>query len=100
MEARIWNDRGWIKGLKDPKHIRTLFDDMLKQSGFKVLQCTEHYFTPVGYTALWLLSESHFAIHTFPEEDKVYYEISSCNYEYFDIFCRRLNSYIKTLNKL
>ena len=38
----------------------------------------EHYFTPYGYTALFLLAESHFALHTFPEENKTYIELSSC----------------------
>ena len=46
----------------------------------------EHYFEVQGYTALWLLSESHFALHTFPEEHKMYIEISSCVKEYYDKF--------------
>ena len=41
---------------------------------------------PEGYTALWLLGESHFAIHTFPEEQKTYIELSSCNLEYYEFF--------------
>ena len=32
----------------------------------------------LGYSALWLLAESHFAVHTFPEERKSYIELSSC----------------------
>ena len=47
-------------------------------SGFQILDKCEHYFPVQGYTGLWLLSESHFAIHTFPEEDKTYIELTSC----------------------
>ena len=50
----------------------------------------EHYFTKQGYTGLWLLAESHFAIHTFPEEDKIYIEISSCVKKYFDAFLQEI----------
>lgn len=48
-----------------------------------MLAVTEHRFRPYGYTALWLLGESHFALHTFPECGRTYYEISSCNKPYF-----------------
>lgn len=44
---------------------------------------------------LWLLAESHFAIHTFPEENKMYIEISSCVKMYFDNFLTQLEVYIK-----
>lgn len=35
-------------------------------------------FDPFGYTAMFLLSESHLAIHTFPERGKTYIELTSC----------------------
>ena len=41
-------------------------------SGFTVLKFVDHAFEPQGYTALWLLAESHCALHTFPEEQKAY----------------------------
>lgn len=44
---------------------------------------TEHHFSPQGYTALWLLSESHFAVHTFPEFGRTYIELSSCNLDFY-----------------
>jgi len=82
MTARIWNDAGWIRET-DPVAIRNRFDHALRNAGFTILDICEHRFTPYGYTALYLLSESHFAIHTFPESMKSYYEISSCNKPYF-----------------
>lgn len=51
----------------------------------------EHYFEPQGYTCLWLLSESHFAIHTFPEANKTYIELSSCNRQMYENFLINLS---------
>lgn len=40
-------------------------------------------FDPFGYTCLILLSESHLAIHTFPERGKAYIELTSCVHDPF-----------------
>lgn len=66
-----------------PEKLRSKFDAALRRAGFKVLDVLEHRFQPQGYTALYLLAESHFALHTFPECGRTYYEISSCNKQYF-----------------
>lgn len=87
MKAKMWTEQWWIKET-DPQR---LFDDlerMLKGAGFGVLKDAEHYFEPYGYTCLWLLSESHLAVHTFPEEGKSYVELSSCVEAQFNNFCR------------
>ena len=55
----------------------------------------EHAFEPIGWTGIWLLAESHLAIHTFPEENKTYIEISSCNKEMYDEFLKLLTHYDK-----
>lgn len=85
MQAKIWNYSEWIAET-NPQMIKALFDKLLGKSGFNVLDCSEHHFQPQGYTALWLLSESHFAVHTFPEYGKSYIELSSCNLEYYQRF--------------
>lgn len=64
-------------------------------SGFTVLKFVDHAFEPQGYTALWLLAESHCALHTFPEEQKAYLEISSCNSEMYVNFIVAYHQYIK-----
>ena len=63
--------------------LKNSYTQKLASAGFHILGVSEHYFDPVGYTALWLLSESHFALHTFPECGKYYIELSSCNFDYF-----------------
>jgi S-adenosylmethionine decarboxylase len=77
MEAKIYNRRWWISCC-DSALIKTSLQDNLVLSGFTVLNFVEHQFQPQGYTCLWLLAESHAAVHTFPEEAKSYIELSSC----------------------
>jgi S-adenosylmethionine/arginine decarboxylase-like enzyme len=77
MKAQMFNYQNWIEET-NPFELRKKYDSQLKESGFGVLSFVEYNFEPQGYTALWLLSESHFAIHTFPEEGKSYIELSSC----------------------
>lgn len=77
MKAQMFNYQSWIEET-NPFELRKKYDTQLKESGFGVLSFIEYNFEPEGYTALWLLSESHFAIHTFPEEGKSYIELSSC----------------------
>ena len=85
MKAQIWNKNGWVKGT-DPTMLKNNFSELLVLSGFDILNFQEYYFEPQGYTALWLLGESHLAIHTFPEEQKSYIELSSCNEDYYLYF--------------
>lgn len=78
MKAMIWNLRRWISET-DTNALTAAFDRMVLDAGFTVLDTMEHHFQPQGFTKLYLLAESHLAIHTFPEEGKTYIELSSCN---------------------
>jgi S-adenosylmethionine decarboxylase len=53
---------------------------------------TQKQFEPIGATMLYLLSESHLSIHTYPEK----------NYCAIDVYCCNLNlnvpEIIKTIN--
>jgi S-adenosylmethionine decarboxylase len=85
MNAMIWHYSGWIKETSAPP----LFDyymQYLVKSGFSVENVIEKHFAPQGYTALFLLGESHFAIHTFPEAGYTYIELASCSRPLFDRF--------------
>lgn len=61
----------------------------LLESGFNIRGEVHEFFDPYGFTALFLLSESHFAIHTFPEEGTAYIELSSCVDAPFNAFIER-----------
>jgi len=88
MEAVIYNHRYWIKET-NPQKLKERFENYLKDSNFLVLNFMEHHFKPYGYTAIWLLAESHLAIHTFPEENKTYIELSSCDEEKYYLFLEK-----------
>ena len=94
MEAKIWKYSKWITET-EPKALRKVFDNMITCAGFNVLGELEHYFEPQGYTMIYLLAESHFAIHTFPEAGKTYIELSSCNGQKHEAFMELLAQYEK-----
>lgn len=83
MKADMWNISGWSL-LKPDEILVEEISRELKASGFRILKFVDYKFEPHGYTALWLLAESHYAIHTFPEENKYYWELSSCVKEFYD----------------
>ena len=85
IEAHIYNHSFWTK-CTEPNTLQTTYNTLLKKVGFTILQFNEHYFPEKGYTCFWLLGESHLAIHTFPESNKSYIELSSCNKEKLDLF--------------
>ncbi len=92
MKAKIWNNNFWVQET-DPTKLVDMFNDILLRSGFTVLKFTDYHFEPFGYTALWLLGESHFAVHTFPEEGKTYCELSSCILPKYVDFVRRCEEF-------
>lgn len=96
MQAKIYNYQTWIDET-NPKRLKAKFKKLLNKSGFGVLRVSEHYFSPLGYTALFLLSESHLAIHTFPEENTTYIELSSCVKYQFDNFIHLINNRLTTV---
>jgi S-adenosylmethionine decarboxylase len=85
----MYNFSSWIDEV-NPRILKEKFTKLLIDSGFCVESIQEKYFEPFGYTSLFLLSESHFAIHTFPEESKSYIELSSCVKKPFDRFIKLL----------
>lgn len=78
MEAKIYNYKTWIDNT-DEGFLKKLMNRLLQEAGFTIINAVEHSYSPQGYTAVWLLAESHLAVHSFPEAGKTYLEISSCN---------------------
>ena len=85
MIAKMNNWRGWVSETS-PDVLIARYKALLEESGFNIVDECYKFFSPHGFTALFLLSESHFAIHTFPEENKTYLELSSCIDEPFEVF--------------
>ncbi len=64
--------------LSDNQKLKHLILDSLKKFKFGILDVQEKCFEPYGYTLLVLLSESHLAIHTYPEYGSLYFNMYSC----------------------
>lgn len=89
MKAQMHNYSTWINET-DAVKLKIEYTKLLEESGFTILQFVEHFFTPQGYTALFLLGESHFAIHTFPEHNESYIELSSCVKEPYHTLIKKI----------
>lgn len=83
--AQIFNEKWWIEHLSTDE-LKNRFESGLNESQFHILNYCEHFFDQQGFTCVWLLAESHLAIHTFPEDNKIYVELSSCNLEKLERF--------------
>lgn len=96
MQAKMNNWSGWISETK-PDVLIAKYRSLLSESGFTIIRECYEFFNPHGFTALFLLSESHFAIHTFPEENKSYLELSSCIDPPFEVFMSKIDANCVTL---
>jgi S-adenosylmethionine decarboxylase len=67
-----------VKLLNSVADVAGLFDWICDNYGFTVLQKIEHRFEPQGFSLLYLLSESHLSIHTFPEKNYVAIDLYTC----------------------
>ncbi|MCR9155354.1 MAG: S-adenosylmethionine decarboxylase [Bacteroidetes bacterium] len=77
-ESKIYNYRIWL-AKSETVPLKNKIEEMLKAAGYGIVGFSEHHFQPQGYTCTWLLSESHCALHTFPEEGRSYIELSGCS---------------------
>ena len=96
VPAVVYNFQQWIS-ITDPIVLKEDFTKLLALSGYHVLSNVEHMFPNGGYTSLWLLAESHLAIHTFIDEQKTYIELSGCNKEMNEKFREAFFSRFKGL---
>jgi S-adenosylmethionine decarboxylase proenzyme len=63
--------------------IRQVIDTICSEHSFTVLGKLEHQFSPQGCSLVYLLSESHISVHTFPEKNYIAMDIYTCR-EYPD----------------
>ena len=72
-----------IELLNNLDKIKELLDFICKTNDFSVLEKVDYLFHPQGLTILYLLSESHISIHTFPEKKYIAFDLYTCR-EYKD----------------
>ncbi len=90
MKTRIENFSGIINHC-DERWLKETLTSNLQRVGFSILDFTDHQFEKYGYSAVWLLGESHLAIHTFPENNNAYIELSSCLPKKGELFWENLS---------
>ena len=78
-----------IRGIKNTRllnsldSIKKVLDMLCEKHNYSILGKLEHQFDPQGITLIYLLSESHISIHTFPEREYMALDIYTCR-EYPD----------------
>lgn len=70
-----------------------LCDVSLEIGEVTILNKMIHHFEPHGLTLLYLLSESHFSMHTWPEHNKIRIDFFSCDNN--EHRCNRVISHLK-----
>ena len=64
--------------LESMDKMHELLEDICNKFDFTILTKTQHKFEPQGLTILYMLSESHISIHTFPEQHYLALDIYTC----------------------
>jgi len=64
--------------LNNLEKTKQLLDAICERYDFCILNKSEHKFEPEGLTILYLLSESHLSIHTFPERNYIAIDLYTC----------------------
>jgi len=77
--------------INDPQQLTQLLDNICETYKYTILQKSQYEFEPQGFTAVYLLSESHISIHTYPENNYAAIDIYTCrqypdNQTYNDIY--------------
>ena len=62
----------------DNKLIVNMMIAAAQRTGLTIVKTETHEFYPQGLTCFLLLSESHFAIHTYPEKNTAWCDCFSC----------------------
>jgi len=55
-----------------------MLDELYRNYNFTVLHRVFHFFEPQGMTCVYVLSESHLSVHTWPEDDFVSIDLFCC----------------------
>jgi S-adenosylmethionine decarboxylase proenzyme len=73
-----------FKGIKNTNllnninELDNLLKDICQNYDFQILNEVQYNFQPIGCSILFLLSESHISIHTFPERNHMSFDIYTC----------------------
>jgi len=79
------------KLLNNMEELILVLRKICSDNDFQILNETQYKFEPIGCSIIFLLSESHLSIHTFPEKSHMAFDIYTCrqfkdNKVYIDIY--------------
>ncbi len=66
------------ESLEHKKVIERL-EGFCKRLGLSIVQKLDHQFTPYGKSIVFVLEESHLAVHTWPEKGYIHVDIVTCS---------------------
>jgi S-adenosylmethionine decarboxylase proenzyme len=58
---------------------KAVLNQIVDKLNLHVVNESGHQFEPIGYTYAYILSESHFTIHTYPEYKSAFIDIFCCS---------------------
>lgn len=67
----------WLKNELHSSHLDQI--GAIVDAELSVIQKVQYSFEPIGDTWVWILSESHFSIHTYPEHRYLSLDVYICN---------------------
>lgn len=86
------------KLLNDKLGLKLLCKNLCIEHNFTILGEIDHEFHPQGCSFVFLLSESHLSVHTFPEKNHLAFDLYTCReYENNSIY---INIYLELCEKL
>jgi S-adenosylmethionine decarboxylase len=68
--------RAW---LDDAAAVRAALERAVEAGRFTLLEIVARPFSPHGVTACAVVGESHLALHTWPEEGRMFVDVASCS---------------------
>lgn len=62
----------------DQRNIERIARAIVDKLKLQVVKKISYIFKPQGETLVWILSQSHLALHTYPEEKKIHIDLVCC----------------------
>ena len=76
--------------------LRDIIKNAIIESGATIIDFNEKIFDNKGYTIVYLLTESHCSIHTYPEHNALFTDLFTCgNNCSYDIYEKSLKNYLE-----
>ena len=71
----------WLEEMPELIQIKRIAEAGIDSAHMHVVDFLQHNFKPYGETLVWVLSESHLSMHTYPEEKYISIDCYTCGKE-------------------